>query len=63
MREDRSGGGGGGGDRRDHGKRSPGETHGVKGYTSRSERVRTLPAPNGRTGQAHDPAGARQLHY
>lgn len=32
-----------------------------RGYVLSSERARTL--PNGRTGHAHDPAGARQLHY
>lgn len=55
---------GGCGDRRGRGKRSPGEIHGKKGvYTLVRERARTLPVPNGRTGHAHDPAGARQLHY
>lgn len=33
------------------------------GNTLERARARTLPVPNGRTGHAHDPAGARQLHY
>jgi len=34
-----------------------------RGYTLDSRARRTLLVPNGRTGHAHDPAGARQLHY